>query len=262
MNIKQTLGVVVFLIVIAALAAGLSFFSKAPSESVARTSPILKASITTEGQYEYIENKDYYTVDVSFPAEVPLSASASAKAELTMEQALADAIAQFKADGRFDSLTAEDIQIQGLGPNRKYAYGATYEMHQGSSTVSYVFTVYADTLGAHPNTFYRTFTFDPQGNELSLADLFKPGSDYLQKLSKLAYAGVVQQLRDKMEVDPQDPMLETVRIGTSPTPESLQFFYIDGTTFGLLFPPYQVAAYAAGSFDVKIPLSTLSDILK
>ena len=57
-------------------------------------------------------------------------------------------------------------------------------------------------------------------------------------------------------------MEETVRIGTSPTPETLQFFYLDGGALHIIIPPYQAAAYAAGYFDISIPLSSLKDILK
>jgi hypothetical protein len=255
-------GIVVVLIIIAL---GFSIVAKkveAPTVTTLPASPILGGVATTSDMYEYAEDKPYYMVDVQYPAKTSLAAGANAKATRVMEQALADDIAQFKTDGDFANLTAADAQIQGLGDDRKYAFGATYQSYQSAGTVSYVFTIYEDTLGAHPNGFYQTFTFDMQGNQLQLADLFKPGANYLDRLSPLAYAGVLAQLRQRTEVDPESPELDTVRIGTSPTPESLQFFYVDGNTLHLLFPPYQVAAYAAGSFDVAIPLGQLTDILK
>ncbi len=255
-------GIVVALLIIAL---GFSIVAKkveAPTVTTVPPSPILGGVATSSDMYEYLEDKPYYLIDVEYPSKTALSATANAKATRVIEQALADDIAQFKADSGLDTLTTEDVQIQGLGPDRKYAFGATYQTYQSASTVSYAFLIYQDTLGAHPNGLYQTFTFDMAGNRLQLADLFKPGSNYLNRLSTLAYAGVVAQLRQKMEVDPQSPELDTVRIGTSPTPETLQFFYVDGTTLHLLFPPYQVAAYAAGSFDVAIPMGQLADILK
>jgi Protein of unknown function (DUF3298) len=269
MNIKQIgtwVGIVVVLVVIAFGFSLLTNKTRVPvtplTEAVASTSPILGGVATSSNAYEYAEDMQYYTVDVVYPSHLPLSADASKKAELTMEQALSDDIVQFKKDGDFANLTPADAQTQGLDGTTKYAYGATYQQYQSSSTVSYVFLVYEDTLGAHPNSFYQTFTFDLQGNQLQLADLFKPNTSYLTVLSPLAYQNVVAQLTQREGSAPAGDELDTVRMGTEPSPEALQFYYIDGNTLHLLFPPYQVAAYAAGAFDVSIPMSQLSSILK
>jgi hypothetical protein len=266
MNTKKIVSWVLIVVVLLVVALGFSVLAnkvQAPTVKALPPSPILGGVATSSNAYGYVENKPYYTVDVLYPAKTPLSADANGKAVRIMEQALANNIAQFKKDGNFANLTAEDIRIQGLGADRKYAFGATYQQYQSAGTVSYVFTVYQDTLGAHPNSFYQTFTFDMSGNQVQLAGLFKPGVNYLGKLSPLAYAGVVAQLKEKTGNDQIDAsMTDTVRMGTEPSPEALQFFYVDGNTLHLLFPPYQVAAYAAGAFDVAIPLSSLSDILK
>lgn len=271
MSTKQILIGVIVLLVLLVLALGLMLLvgSKAPASvsttatsTAITTSPILGATSTQGGDYRYVENQPYYTVDITYPAQLSLASDASTKAERTIEQALANDIAQFKQDGDFANLTPQDIQTQGLGADRKYALGATYEKYEGANTVSYVFLVYEDTLGAHPNSFYSTFTFDQSGNLLQLADIFKPGSNYLTVLSPLAYQSVVAQLKAKEGSTPGSDELDTARVGTEPSPESLQFYYIDGNTLHLLFPPYQVAAYAAGAFDVPIPMSQLSTILK
>jgi hypothetical protein len=264
MTTKQILIAVAALLVILAAVLGLTQLAgtaHAPTTSV-KISPILAGTSTEGGDYHYVEDQPYYTVDVTYPSQVSLAPDAATKAERTIEQALADDISQFKTDGNFANLTTEDVQIQGLGADRKYAFGATYEKYEGGSTVSYVFLVYQDTLGAHPNSFYQTFTFDQNGNELQLADLFKPNSNYLTVLSPLAYQGVVAQLQSKDGAAPSSDELDTARVGTEPSPEALQFYYVDGNTLHLLFPPYQVAAYAAGAFDVAIPMSQLNTILQ
>jgi hypothetical protein len=255
-------GIVIALIIIAL---GFSIVAKkveAPTVAAVLPSPILGGMATSSGMYEYVEDKPYYMITLQYPAQTSLAANANAKATRVIEQTLADDIVQFKKDGDFANLTPADAEIQGLSQDRKYAFEAKYDTYQSASTISFVFTIYEDTLGAHPNGFYQTFTFDMSGNQLQLADLFKPGANYLNRLSTLAYAGVLAEMRKRVEVDPQSPELDTVRMGTSPSPESLQFFYVDGNTLHLLFPPYQVAAYALGSFDVAIPMGQLSDILK
>ena len=269
MSTKQVFISIIGLLVLLVLALGLMLLvgSKAPStvtttatSSAVKISPILGATSTESGDYHYVDNQPYYTVDITYPAQLSLAPDASTKAERVIEQALSDDITQFKKDGDFANLTAADVATQGLGADRKYAFGATYEKYEGANTASYTFLVYEDTLGAHPNSFYQTFTFDQQGNQLQLADIFKPGSNYLSVLSPLAYQGVVSQLKDKEGTAPGSDELDTARVGTEPSPEALQFFYINGATLHLLFPPYQVAAYAAGAFDVPIPMSQLSAI--
>ncbi len=264
MSAKQIVSIVGLVVVVGAIAGAMSLFGhRVEAPTTSQTSPILGGAATSTNAYEYVENAPYYTVDAIYPRITLLAdASANAKAEATMEQSIADDIAQFKTDGNFANLTAEDIRIQGLGDDRKYAIGFTYQEYQGSSTVSYVFLEYQDTLGAHPNAFYKTFTFDKQGNKLGLADLFTANSSYLSALSVPAYKDVVAQLTQKWGSAPDASMLDTARIGTEPSPEALQFYYISGVNLHLLFPPYQVAAYAAGTFDVSIPLSSLGTILK
>jgi hypothetical protein len=262
MDTKRIGGVVGALLVLAILVWGLSLVAHPMSPAAIGKSPILGGTATSTTEYEYTEDVPYYTIDVLYPRKTPLSSpAADLAARTTIENAIAAGIAQFKQDGNFANLTPEDIQMQGLGPDRKYALAYTYKEYEGGNTVSEAFTIYEDTLGAHPNTFYRMFVFDKQGNVLTLEDLFIPGSQYLERLSSEAYTQVVAQLAQKTGAQPTPDMLNTARTGTEPSSDAFQFFYIDSDTLHLLFPPYQVAAYAAGSFDVAIPLSQLSDIL-
>lgn len=264
MSAKQILSIAGILLVLGLIAWGVGSLSRTmlePTIEQEQTSPILGGTATSSTSYEYVENKPYYTIEATYPRKTLLQdPGADLKARTTMEQSIADGIAQFKTDGNFANLTAEDIQLQGLGTDRKYALGYDYKEYKGASTVSYVYLVYQDTLGAHPNAYYSTFTFDAQGNRLELADLFASGTRYLDQLSSLAYAGVVAELTSRGGEAPGEDQLDTIRMGTAPSPEALQFFYVSGNTLHLLFPPYQVAAYAAGSFDISIPLSSLSGL--
>ena len=85
---------------------------------------------------------------------------------------------------------------------------------------------------------------------------------YLDKISSIVYPDIVAQSKKRFESELDDMQLDWIRNGTSPTPESLQFFYIDGNNLVIMFPPYQVAAYVAGLFESRIPLADLKDILK
>lgn len=204
----------------------------------------------------------HYTISVEEPHPIVLAGRAGEKAREIMLNTLNSVVAGFKQENGLESLTEEDIRIQELGGDRKYVLGGEYEEYKGKNTISYVYRIYTDTLGAHPNHFYLTFIFDQEGNEVVLGDIFISNSEYLTRLSQEAYTRVTEELATRAGGEVYAEMAETVRMGTAPSPEVLQFYYLTETDLHLLFPPYQVAAYAAGSFDIAIPLTDLRDILK
>jgi hypothetical protein len=259
MTLKQigyTLGILVVLAVIFGIWAS---FTKPIAAPVAGETHVLQGTKTANGDYQYTEDKDYYTIAASYPAQTPLEGEADIKARAAIEQGLADEIANFKQNSGLDTLTAEDARIQGLDGTRKYALDLEYKAYQSTSSVSYVYTVYADTLGAHPNGYYLTFVFDQEGNQAQLSDLFMPGSDYLARLSAETIKQVTAQLQAK--AGQQNVADSLFKEGLTPKDENFQNFALDGDTLVLFIPPYQAAAYAAGSFEVRIPMSNLADIL-
>lgn len=205
------------------------------------------------------EHGQYYDITVSYPAETALKAALGPEANQVaislMEDFIEDTVQEFKKQGNFDNLTPEDVQIMGLSEDRKESIRIGYEEYTAAHTVSYAFTLFVDTLGAHPNTFYRTFSFDLQtGQELTLADLFLPRSDYLKRLSAISQFELAKALGESADI-------EYIAQGTEPDTVNFQTFVVDTDALVLLFPPYQVAPYAAGPQSVRIPLSQLKEIL-
>lgn len=208
----------------------------------------------------YEEHGQYFDIAATYPAETALNASLGAAeddaAVSLMGDFVTDTVNEFKAQGNFDNLTPEDIQIMGLSDTRKESIMIDFEEMLGRNTASYVFTIYVDTLGAHPNAFYRTFTFDlGTGEELGIGDLFVPKSEYLKRLSAISEFELSKALGDTVDI-------EYVRDGVKPEALNFQSFAIEGDALVLIFPPYQVAPYAAGTHRVSIPLSQLAEILK
>ena len=106
---------------------------------------------------------------------------------------------------------------------------------------------YLFTGGAHGATLYDVSTFDlSTGKELALADLFKPGSDYLARINKVVDAQVKanpEKFFGPVEVKDGDK------------------FYFDGKVLVVTYAPYEVAPYAAGVVSFVVPADGLSDIL-
>jgi hypothetical protein len=106
---------------------------------------------------------------------------------------------------------------------------------------------------AHPYDYTLAFNYDlEQGRAVELAELFKPGADYLQALSEYCADG----LNKKTELA---PVLFTE--GLSPTPENYRNWNITAEGLMVTFNAYQVTPYAAGPQVVVIPYAVLKDII-
>lgn len=228
-----------------------------PNHPTATTTP------TTEKAH-IVENGKYYDIQAYYPSATPLPGTKASDAVVTMKGFIQNTIDGFKENGNFAKLTPEDIKIQGLGPDRKYSLEIEYDMYKGARTISYVYTLSSDTLGAHPNTYYRTFTFDTiTGESLALDDLFTTGAPYLERVSKQVRADLPHLISSiDQGGTPAEPDTETINAGTQPQEDSFQNFAIEGGMLRIIFPPYQVGPYSIGTVVDPIPLSTFKSILK
>ena len=207
----------------------------------------------TAGKCVHVEETPHYVISATYP-------NLSGERRRAVEAALLVQINRFKDDLAVMLTSEEKMRLEETG--RMYELSIDYKPFEGAGYTSYEFDIYLDTGGAHPNGFYKTLVFDAQGREVWLEDLFKPGARYLEVLSQESYKQVLSELERRSGAPATPDMEETVRLGTAPSPEALQFFVIDGDELVLLFPPYQVAAYALGSFEARIPLANLKDVLK
>jgi hypothetical protein len=230
---------------------------EAPADPAATSTPV--ASTTADIPAKISETATYYTIDLAYPTVTPLvnsNATANAQAVALMRQAMQQQADSFKKDQNFDHLSHDDVQMMGLD-QRKMELSSTYAVYTGSRTVSYVFQIYMDTLGAHGNIFYQTFTFDRStGQRVVLKDLFASPA-YLQTLSLRArkdLPGIIANITGETSDDFADSMIED---GTKPTEDTFANFYINGANLVIVFEPYQVGPYALGTVELPIPLNQL-----
>lgn len=208
------------------------------------------------------EHAKYYDVTASTPTDTPLKATAGAganqKAVDIMKQFTLASISGFKERGNFDALSAQDIKMMGFDQGRKEAFDVSYTVQKGIASISYIFTLFEDTFGAHPNTYYRSFTFDSKtGEGLTLDSIFTPGTNYLSILSKISREKLPAQLAKASDSSVATIDVGYINRGTTPDADNFQTWYIQGSNLVLKFPPYQVAAYVFGAPEVSIPLSSL-----
>ena len=239
MNIKQ---VIVALVL---LAAGIAVFGFLAS----RTAPVATTPQTQMvAASQSLEEGPYLRMVVDYP-------EATSPERAVIETDMRALAAQFKANAQIDSLTPEDVAIQGLGGDRKYTLEAEYKKFEAPAHTSYVYLIYEDTLGAHPNVYFKTFVFDRAGNKVALSSLFPNNPNWLEELSLLVSTDVSAQYRERAQVDDLTNLIYPE--GVSPNEANFSNFVVDGDTLVIFIPPYQVAAYAVGAFEVRIPLASL-----
>jgi len=207
-----------------------------------------------------VEHSKYYDIAVNYASSTPLltkvNATADAAAVTLMKRFVNDTVAQFKTDGNFANLTPEDIKMMEFDQGHKEKLQIVYLVASSPRTVSYIYTIYVDTLGAHGNTNFKTFTFDTTtGASLSLSDLFTPGSDYLSKLSQISREKLPRVIGESADI-------KFINDGTTPENKNFAAFFIDNQNLDILFAPYAVAPYSAGPQTLQIPLADLGSILK
>ncbi len=107
---------------------------------------------------------------------------------------------------------------------------------------------YAYTGGAHGVTLQHSYTFDiASGKSYSLADLFKPGSAYVKRLSDLIRAQI--ESRQIATLEPFRTILPN------------QPFYIADRTLVLYFPLFELTPYAFGFPYFPISVYDIADII-
>lgn len=263
---KAVIGVSVLVLIFLGFAIWYMATHQAPSVFAPGTATSTAAGPTgtAVGPQSISDSGQYYQIRAQYPGSTVLKQTASAQADAAavalIKAFLQQEVANFKQNGDFANLTPADAHMQGLDQGRVYTLDAQYKTYQGSHTVSYVYTFESDTLGAHPNEYYKTFTFDTKtGESLAIGDIFQANANYLQLLSTRTRADLPAMI-NKIQDGAADTA--TINVGTQPIIEDFQSWYIDGSNLVIVFAPYQVGPYSVGTILDPIPLSAFTNVLK
>jgi hypothetical protein len=116
--------------------------------------------------------------------------------------------------------------------------------------ISVLFYVDGYVMGAaHPFHYSHSLNYDTEAIQMiELRDLFLPGSDYLEVLSRYSLDDLERQ-----------GVLEWEE-GALPLPENFQRWNVDAQGLLISFDVYTIAPYAAGPQSVLIPYEDMRDI--
>ena len=203
-----------------------------------------------------------YEIDADYPQVTGASDGRYDKFNQEAKNVAAGVVATFRKD--MVEWAADQAEIQ---TDQEPATGGS------SLEVGYTISLANDSListqygigtyfqgAAHPNSHTRVLNYDLKaGKPIKLADLFKPGSNFLQTISSYSIKELKKQSAKGGESMFDD---EWVQKGAGPSSDNYTSWVITKKGLGINFDAYQVAPYAAGPQYVLIPYSVLKDIIK
>ena len=152
----------------------------------------------------------------------------------------------------------ENMQDLDYKPSSKYDFKTTYEVNENNNMVGIHLTIYEYTGGAHYMREDKSFYYDKnKSKEVNIQD-FLENEESLNRITSLAYYYVMKYSKDNnLDFDEN-----WVKEGLSNGVNSLEHFRFIDKGLEFIFPPYQVAYYAAGEIKIVIPYEELVGVLK
>jgi hypothetical protein len=233
--------------------------AEAPAKAAGGASAPLAAAPSASQPFNLKRSNASVEIDVSVPA-IPGGAKAAERLRASLQTIATDfekdaetQIAEMKKEGFESQPYSLDI--------------GTTIIHATPDVVSLLFALSDYQGGAHPNTVFKTETFDTAtGSAITLADLF--GADWEASPNGREIAAAlcadVKKRRDarlkEAGVDPMEtecPSLKDVPWNLAPSTET-------GKAAGLIFQfdPYAIGSYAEGPYQGLVPLSVFEAALK
>ncbi|HWC57768.1 MAG TPA: DUF3298 domain-containing protein [Candidatus Paceibacterota bacterium] len=184
------------------------------------------------------------TTSYDITATYPVTQDAHIAA--TIKSFIDDQVSQFKQDTSW----ASDPNAPTSAAAGSLSLNIDYKEEKSTSVDTYVFTIDSYTGGAHGLEVTRTLAYDNLGNPIGVDDLFNNGANGLQVIADYVENQLIKGGADA----------SWVKQGAGPSADNYQNFIVSDTGITFIFDPYQVAAYAAGSQNITVPLSVFKSV--
>lgn len=148
---------------------------------------------------------------------------------------------------KIEKIISNYLYITSISTDDKFVYSLdiSYEDYSYNNIESFVFFVSTSTGGAHPNNTIFTVNYDSSLDKIiTIEDLIKKNGNILNILSRNSYMILS---KNKNIVD-QNMLID----GLKPVVSNFSNIVFTPRGLKVYFPQYQLAPYAAGSFQVLI----------
>jgi hypothetical protein len=117
---------------------------------------------------------------------------------------------------------------------------------------------------AHPNSHFETynFAFVDRLFLLELADFFDDVPKAIQKISEICQHALAKEYWERTGEKPDSDQLKQFATGAGEDADNFTAFTVSEDRFTFLFAPYQVSAYALGSWSVDVSFYDLLNYLR
>lgn len=191
--------------------------------------------------YEKDENKNYI-VEINYP-------------KVKSKQLLAytdDYIKNKKKEFK------EEISMEEPLNSSKYEFKADYKVTDNNNILGLHLNISEYTGGAHHVRYDKPYYYNKESDEIVSIKDFLEKDTSLDKLANLSYYYVMKYSDDNnLNFDK-----EGVKEGLSFNLNNFEHFNFIDDGLEFIFPPYQIAYYAAGEIKIVIPYDELNGIIK
>ena len=191
--------------------------------------------------YEKDENKNYI-VEINYP-------------KVKSKQLLAytdDYIKNKKKEFK------EEISMEEPLNSSKYEFKADYKVTDNNNILGLHLNISEYTGGAHHVRYDKSYYYNKESDEIVSIKDFLEKDTSLDKLANLSYYYVMKYSDDNnLNFDK-----EGVKEGLSSNLNNFEHFNFIDDGLEFIFPPYQIAYYAAGEIKIVIPYNELKGIIK
>lgn len=133
-----------------------------------------------------------------------------------------------------------------------YTLSITYRTFQVEQFYSIIFEEENYTGGAHPEHLFKSFSWNlEEENFVTIKSLSSEYKNFMKKSSCEARKKLLYQNPELLQV--KEMFLE----GTRPFLFNFEVFAFTKKGFLYVFPPYQIAPYSMGSFEVTLPYQAI-----
>lgn len=143
--------------------------------------------------------------------------------------------------------------------DQTWSYEQSFAIHRpGAATISVEVSFYSFTGGAHGNGgTYAVLVNLRNGRELKPEAVFVPGEDWLRTVTGIVADDLKKQFVERPGFD---DALEPAKLAELMAEPGRYLFKADGLE--IIFNPYDVGPYAAGTYQVAIPYSRLRALIR